>query len=134
MADGKARTESLKPTMRLSVAANFDDELIKRIKDATISGKIAKEVVFPALWSGQAGVDDVIAEQGLQQVSASGALEQLVEDILAQKQDQVAQYRDADPKRRKKLLGGFMGPIMAASKGQANPAMVSKILQQKLAD
>ena len=79
-------------------------------------------------------VDDIIASKGLKQVSDSGALEQLVNQVLAQKAEQVEQYRSADAKRRKKLLGGFMGPIMAASKGQANPGMVSKILQEKLAD
>ena len=108
--------------------------LITRIKDASISGKIAKDIVFPALWQGAGDVDSIIAERGLKQVSDSSALEKLVDEVLAQKPDQVAQYRSSDPKRRKKLLGGFMGPIMAASKGQANPALVSKILQQKLED
>jgi len=108
--------------------------LIERIKDGSISGKIAKDVIFPALWNGDGDVDDIISSKGLKQVSDSGALEQLVDQVLAQKAEQVEQYRSADPKRRKKLLGGFMGPIMAASKGQANPGMVSKILQEKLAD
>jgi aspartyl-tRNA(Asn)/glutamyl-tRNA(Gln) amidotransferase subunit B len=109
-------------------------QLINRIADTSISGKIAKQLVFPALWVGEGSVDSVITSKGLKQVSDSGALEQLVNEILAQKPEQVAQYRAADVKKRKKLLGGFMGPIMAASKGQANPGMVNKILQDKLAD
>ena len=109
-------------------------QLIERITDSTISGKVAKADVFPAMWAGEGDADAIIAARGLKQVSDTGALEQLVESILAQKQEQVAQYRAADENKRKKLLGGFMGPIMAASKGQANPARVNAILKQKLAN
>ena len=114
------------------VSAAALGQMIKRIGDGTISGKIAKQQVFPALWEGATDVDTVIAEQGLEQVSDSGALESLVDEVLADKAAQVEQYRAADEKKRKKLLGGFMGPIMKASKGQANPAMVSDILKRKL--
>ncbi len=107
-------------------------QLINRIADNTISGKIAKQDVFPALWLQQGEVDEIIEQKGLRQVSDSGALEQLVDEILAAKAVQVEQYRNADDKKRKKLLGGFMGPIMQASKGQANPAMVNQILRRKL--
>jgi aspartyl-tRNA(Asn)/glutamyl-tRNA(Gln) amidotransferase subunit B len=114
------------------VTASQLGQLIARISDGTLSGKIAKQDVFPALWDTQGDVDQIIADKGLKQVSDSGALEQLVDKVLADKAQQVAQYQAADANKRKKLLGGFMGPIMQASKGQANPAMVNAILKRKL--
>jgi aspartyl-tRNA(Asn)/glutamyl-tRNA(Gln) amidotransferase subunit B len=114
------------------VTATQLGKLICRIADGTISGKIAKQEVFPALWDKRGDVDQIIAEKGLQQVSDSGALEQLVDRVLADKARQVEQYQAADENKRKKLLGGFMGPIMQASGGQANPAMVTEILKRKL--
>ncbi len=114
------------------VSATQLGKLISRITDGTISGKIAKQEVFPALWNKDGEVDQIIADKGLQQVSDSGALEQLVDQVLADKSQQVEQYQAADDNKRKKLLGGFMGPIMQASRGQANPAMVTDILKRKL--
>ena len=105
--------------------------LIKRIKDNTISGKIAKQV-FEAMWQGEGDADSVIEAKGLKQVSDTGALEKIVDEVLAQNPAGVAQYKEADDKKRKKLLGGFMGPIMKATKGQANPGMVNQILAKKL--
>ena len=105
--------------------------LIKRIKDSTISGKIAKQV-FDAMWKGEGDADGIIETKGLKQVSDTGALEKIVADVLAKNPEGVAQYQEADDKKRKKLLGGFMGPIMKASKGQANPGMVNQILAKKL--
>jgi aspartyl-tRNA(Asn)/glutamyl-tRNA(Gln) amidotransferase subunit B len=105
--------------------------LICRIKDNTISGKTAKHV-FNAMWNGEGDADTIIAAQNLTQVSDEGALEAIVDKVLASNPDGVEQYRAADNKKRKKLLGGFMGPIMKATKGQANPGMVNKILMQKL--
>ncbi|MCR8921590.1 Asp-tRNA(Asn)/Glu-tRNA(Gln) amidotransferase subunit GatB [Dasania sp. GY-MA-18] len=105
--------------------------LIKRIKDNTISGKIAKQV-FEAMWQGEGDADNVIEAKGLKQVSDTGALEKIVDEVLAQNPAGVAQYKEADDKKRKKLLGGFMGPIMKATKGQANPGMVNQILAKKL--
>lgn len=102
-------------------------QLLLRIKDRTISGKMAKKV-FAAMWQGEGDADTIIANKNLKQVSDTRALEQLVDDILAQCSEQVAQYHAADDKKRKKLLGGLMGPIMKASKGQANPALVNQIL------
>ncbi|WP_019529727.1 Asp-tRNA(Asn)/Glu-tRNA(Gln) amidotransferase subunit GatB [Dasania marina] len=105
--------------------------LINRIKDNSISGKIAKQV-FEAMWQGEGSADEIIDKQGLKQVSDTGALEKIVDEVLASNPDGVAQYKEADDKKRKKLLGGFMGPIMKASKGQANPGMVNQILAKKL--
>ena len=114
------------------ISARQLGQLISRIADNSISGKIAKQDVFPELWQQRGEVDEIIERKGLQQVSDTGALEQLVEEVLAAKPEQVEQYRNADDKKRKKLLGGFMGPIMQASRGQANPAMVNQILRRKL--
>ena len=106
--------------------------LIARIKDDTISGKIAKQV-FEALWQGEGkDADAIIAAKGLKQVSDTGAIEALVDEVLANNPDQVANYQAADENKRKKMLGFFVGQIMKASKGQANPGVVNKLLNQKL--
>lgn len=105
--------------------------LIARIKDQTISGKIAKDV-FEGMWNGEGDADAIIDARGLKQVSDSGALESMVDKVIADNPDQVAQYRAADPAKQKKLSGFFVGQIMKASKGQANPKMVSDLLLARL--
>ena len=105
--------------------------LIERIADNNISGKMAKQV-FEAIWDGEGSADEIIEARGLKQVSDSGALEQLVLDVLAANQPMVDDYINTDEAKRKKKLGGFMGKIMQASKGQANPQQVNQILAQKL--
>ncbi len=105
--------------------------LIARIKDNTISGKIAKQV-FEAMWKGEGDADTVIEKQGLKQVSDTGALEAMVDEVIASNPEQVENYRNADEGKRKKMTGFFVGQIMKASKGQANPGMVNKILLTKL--
>ncbi len=123
--------------------------LIKRIKDNTISSKIAKQV-FEEMWKRNAAVflqgseikvlrgeigisaDSVIEELGLKQVSDTGAIEKIVSDIVDANPEQVEQYRAADEGKRKKLLGFFVGQIMKASKGQANPGVVNETLLKKL--
>ncbi|MFT5692529.1 MAG: aspartyl-tRNA(Asn)/glutamyl-tRNA(Gln) amidotransferase subunit B [Oceanicoccus sp.] len=105
--------------------------LIIRITDNTISGKIAKQV-FDAMWNGEGDADTIIENKGLKQVSDSGALETLVADVIASNQNQVDNYRKAEPDKRKKMLGFFVGQIMKASKGQANPGMVNTLLLEKL--
>ena len=105
--------------------------LITRIADNSISGKMAKEV-FEGIWAGEGDADHIIEARGLKQVSDSGALEQLVADVLAANQAMVEDYINTDEAKRKKKLGGFMGQIMKASKGQANPQQVNQILAQKL--
>ena len=114
------------------VSAEQLGQMICRIKDNTISGNAAKKEVFPAMWSGEGSADQIIETKGLKQVSDTGALEAIVDEVLAANPGGVAQYKEADDKKRKKLLGGFMGPIMKASKGQANPGMVNQILAKKL--
>jgi len=105
--------------------------LIRRIKDGTISGRIAKEV-FEAMWNGEGDADAIIESRGLRQVSDSGALEALVDAVITANPEQVAQYRAAEPAKRKKLTGFFVGQIMKASKGQANPRMVNELLLARL--
>jgi aspartyl-tRNA(Asn)/glutamyl-tRNA(Gln) amidotransferase subunit B len=105
--------------------------LIQRILDNSISGKIAKQV-FEAMWQGEGSADEIIAARGLKQVSDSGALSAMVDEIIATNAAQVQQYLAADEGKRKKLLGFFVGQIMKLSKGQANPQMVNKLLAEKL--
>ena len=105
--------------------------LIQRILDNSISGKIAKQV-FEAMWQGEGDADDIISARGLKQVSDSGALEAMVDEVIANNGAQVEQYLAADEGKRKKLLGFFVGQIMKASKGQANPKMVNELLAKKL--
>ena len=105
--------------------------LIIRIADNSISGKMAKQV-FDGIWAGEGDADHIIEQRGLKQVSDSGALEQLVADVLTANQAMVDDYINSDETKRKKKLGGFMGQIMKASKGQANPQQVNQILAAKL--
>lgn len=125
-ADGGTVNIALSP-----VSAEQLGKLIIRIKDNTISGKIAKQV-FDSMWNQEGDADTIISAKGLKQVCDSDALSAIVDEVLANNPQGVEQYRNADDKKRKKLLGGFMGPIMKATKGQANPGMVNKILLQKL--
>ncbi len=113
------------------VSAEHLGGLVKRIIDNTISGKIAKQV-FESMWNGDGDADSVIDAKGLKQVSDSSELEAMVETVMANNPDQVENYRNADDTKRKKMTGFFVGQIMKASKGQANPGMVNKILMQKL--
>ena len=107
--------------------------LIQRIKDGSISGKIAKQV-FEAMWQGEGEPDAIIEARGLRQVSDSGALAAMVDEVIAANPAQVEQYRAAEPAKRKKLTGFFVGQIMKASRGQANPQMVNELLLSRLED
>ncbi len=105
--------------------------LIRRIQDSTISNKIAKQV-FDAMWNGEGDADTIIETKGLKQVSDTGALEKMVDEVIANNPQQVENYRKADEAKRPKMLGFFVGQIMKASQGQANPQQVNKILLDKL--
>ena len=106
-------------------------QLLVRIKDDTINGKGAK-TVFEELWNGTAEVDAIIAAKGLKQVSDMGAIESMVDEVIANSPNQVKQYIDAEPAKRGKMLGYFMGQVMKASKGAANPGQVNGMLKNKL--
>ncbi|VAW77188.1 Aspartyl-tRNA(Asn) amidotransferase subunit B @ Glutamyl-tRNA(Gln) amidotransferase subunit B [hydrothermal vent metagenome] len=101
--------------------------LLKRISDNTISGKIAKQV-FEALCQGEDDADIVIEKKGLKQISDTGAIEKMVRDVLDNNPKQVEQYRGGQAK----LLGFFVGQVMKATQGKANPGEVNKILKQLL--
>ncbi|AFJ02902.1 Aspartyl-tRNA(Asn) amidotransferase subunit B / Glutamyl-tRNA(Gln) amidotransferase subunit B [Methylophaga frappieri] len=104
--------------------------IIERIEDNTISGKIAKSV-FEALWQGEAtDADAIIEAKGLKQVTDIGAIEAMIDDVIAANPQQVVQYREG----KEQLLGYFVGQVMQASKGKANPGQVNAILKQKLAE
>ena len=105
--------------------------IIKRIIDGTLSSKQAKDL-FAAYLEEQGDIDALIEKRGLKQVSDTGAIEKIVADIVDANPEQVEQYRAADEGKRKKLLGFFVGQIMKASKGQANPGVVNEILLKKL--
>ena len=114
------------------VSAEALGGLIVRIKDNTISGKIAKQV-FEVLWQGEGiTADDVIEKQGLKQVTDTGAIEAMIDEVLTNNAQQVDNYRNAPVEKRGKMIGFFVGQAMKASKGKANPGMVNKILKQKL--
>jgi aspartyl-tRNA(Asn)/glutamyl-tRNA(Gln) amidotransferase subunit B len=105
--------------------------LIARILDNSISGKIAKQV-FEAMWQGEGSADAIIEARGLKQVSDSGELEAMVDEVIAANAAQVQQFLAADEAKRKKLVGFFVGQIMKLSRGQANPQMVNQLLAKKL--
>jgi len=113
------------------ISADHLGGLLVRIKDDTISGKIAKQV-FEAMWNGEGDADTVIDAKGLKQVTDSGAIEFMIDDVIAGATAQVDQYKAAEPEKRGKMLGFFMGQVMKASQGKANPGQVNKILKSKL--
>ncbi|KAA3629631.1 MAG: Asp-tRNA(Asn)/Glu-tRNA(Gln) amidotransferase subunit GatB [Proteobacteria bacterium] len=99
--------------------------LLKRIVDNTISGKIAKEV-FEAMWNRVGDADAVIAARGLKQISGADALKPIVEQVLADNPGQVEQYKAG----KDKMLGFFVGQVMKATKGQANPEQVNQLIKE----
>ena len=101
--------------------------LLERIADGTISTKIAKEV-FDAMWAGEGDADAIIAKRGLKQISDEGAIEKLVDDVLAANPAIVAEFRAG----KEKAFNSLVGKAMAASKGKANPGQVNALLRQKL--
>ena len=106
--------------------------LLRRISDNTISGKIAKQV-FDAMWSDSGSADEIIESQGLKQITDAGAIEGIVDEVVNANPSQVEAYRQADQKKRAKMLGFFVGQVMRLSKGKANPQQVNELLCRKLA-
>jgi len=102
-------------------------DLLARIIDQTISGKIAK-TVFEALWQGKGTVDEIIEQQGLKQVTDTSAIATIIDDVLAANPNQLEQYRSG----KDKLFGFFVGQVMKQSKGKANPQQVNALLKEKL--
>ena len=102
--------------------------LLRRIEDQTISGKIAKEV-FEAMWNGEGDADAVIEARGLKQITDTGALEDVVREVMAANPGQLEQYRAG----KDKLFGFFVGQVMKSTGGKANPALVNELLKKLLA-
>jgi len=102
-------------------------DLLARIADDTISGKIAK-TVFEKMWQNDQTVDQIIEKEGLKQVTDTGEIEGLVNEVIAANPDQVAEYLGG----KDKLIGFFVGKVMQASQGKANPGMVNELLKKKL--
>jgi aspartyl-tRNA(Asn)/glutamyl-tRNA(Gln) amidotransferase subunit B len=102
--------------------------LVTRIVDATISGKIAKEV-FEAMWDSGASADAVIEQKGLRQITDTGAIEAAIDEVMAKNPGQLADYRSG----KDKLFGFFVGQVMKATGGKANPAQLNDLLKKKLA-
>ena len=113
------------------VHAKAFGELLVRVKDNTINGKTAKDV-FQAMWEGEGSADDIIESKGLKQVTDTGAIEAMIQTILDANTTQVEQYRAAEEDKQKKMIGFFVGQVMKASQGKANPGLVNPILAKML--
>jgi aspartyl-tRNA(Asn)/glutamyl-tRNA(Gln) amidotransferase subunit B len=101
--------------------------LLARIADDTISGKIAKEV-FEAMWSEGRGADEIIEAKGLKQITDTSAIEQAIDEVMAKNPQQLADFRAG----KDKLFGFFVGQVMKATQGKANPAQLNELLKRKL--
>ena len=109
------------------VSARLMGDLITRVDDGTLSGKLGKQVC-DALWGGEQDVDAVIEARGLKQITDTGAIEAMIDEVIAANPSQLAEYRAG----KEKLLSFFVGAVMKASKGKANPAQLNQILRDKL--
>ncbi|MDM8565574.1 Asp-tRNA(Asn)/Glu-tRNA(Gln) amidotransferase subunit GatB [Candidatus Halobeggiatoa sp. HSG11] len=101
--------------------------MLQRISDNTISGKIAKKV-FSAMWDSGDDADVIIDKKGLKQVTDSGAIEKIIDEVINNNPKQLEEYRGG----KEKVFGFFVGQVMKASKGKANPKQVNELLKQKL--
>ena len=101
--------------------------LLQRIKDNTISGKIAKDVL-DAMWNGEGSADEVIESKGLKQITDSGAIEAFVDEVIANNPAQFEELRGG----KDKMMGFFVGQVMKMSKGKANPAQVNELIRNKM--
>jgi aspartyl-tRNA(Asn)/glutamyl-tRNA(Gln) amidotransferase subunit B len=110
------------------VAPDALGELVDLVADGTLSGRLAKDV-FGAMFETGRSAADIVAERGLRQVSDSGAIEAIVEQVLVANPDKVEEYRAG----KDKLFGFFVGQVMKASQGKANPQVVNEVLRARLA-
>jgi aspartyl-tRNA(Asn)/glutamyl-tRNA(Gln) amidotransferase subunit B len=102
-------------------------ELLTRIIDQTISGKIAKDV-FEAMWTDRKPADEIIDARGLRQITDTSAIERAIDEVMAKNPQQLADYRSG----KDKLFGFFVGQVMKATQGKANPAQLNELLRKKL--
>jgi len=101
--------------------------LLDLIADGTLSGRIAKEV-FEAMWESGKSAAEIVAEKGLKQISDEGAIAAIVDGLIADNPKQVEQFQSGN----EKVIGWFVGQVMKATKGQANPAVVNRLLRERL--
>ena len=101
--------------------------LLDRIADKTLSGSTAKKV-FAALWQQEGEVDAIIEAKGLKQITDTGAIEAVVDEVIASCPEQVQQFKDGN----EKVIGFLVGQVMKKSRGKANPQMANEMLQAKL--
>ena len=101
--------------------------LLSRIKDNTISGKIAKDVL-DAMWNGEGSADEVIESKGLKQITDTGAIEAYVDEVIANNPSQFEELKGG----KDKMMGFFVGQVMKMSKGKANPAQVNELIRSKM--
>ncbi|MBL4838858.1 MAG: Asp-tRNA(Asn)/Glu-tRNA(Gln) amidotransferase subunit GatB, partial [Kordiimonadaceae bacterium] len=109
------------------VSAEQGAELLGLVDDGTISGRIAKDV-FEVMFETGKGAEAIVAEKGLKQVSDTGAIEKIIDDVIAANPGQLEQYRGG----KDKLIGFFVGQVMKATGGKANPGVVNQLLKPKL--
>ena len=109
------------------ISAQDLGKLLTRVADGTISNNIAKQV-FAAMWLKEGDADTIIEKKGLKQITDSGALEKVIDDIIASNPEQTAEYRAG----KDKLFAYFVGKVMQATKGKANPQQVNDLLKKKL--
>jgi len=102
-------------------------ELIKLIDDGTISGKIAKDV-FSEMVSTKKGAGEIVSQKGIKQISDQAEIEAIISQVIEKNQDEASRYRAG----QEKLIGFFVGEVMKATQGKANPKLVNEILRKKL--
>jgi aspartyl-tRNA(Asn)/glutamyl-tRNA(Gln) amidotransferase subunit B len=112
---------------RSPVPAAMLGGLVRRIKDGTISGKIAKDV-FEAMWNGEGDADRIIEVRGLRQVTDAGLIERLVDEVLTAHAEQAEKFRQG----KEKVLAFLVGQVMQKSQGKANPQQVNELIRRKL--
>jgi len=123
---GKLNEEKLEIT-ESRVSPKQLQALEERIDDGTLTNKLAREV-FDAMWAGEGDVDAIIAKRGLKQISDSGELERVCDQVIAANAQQVADYKGG----KDKAFNSLVGQVMKLTKGKANPQQVTEILKRKL--
>jgi len=111
----------------VSISAEDFAGLLARIKDNTISGKIAKDVL-DAMWNGEGSADEIIDSKGLKQITDTGAIEGFVDEVIANNPSQFEELKGG----KDKMMGFFVGQVMKMSKGKANPAQVNELIRSKM--
>jgi aspartyl-tRNA(Asn)/glutamyl-tRNA(Gln) amidotransferase subunit B len=102
--------------------------LARLVSDGIVSNSTATAVILPAMWNGEGSADQIIEKRGLKQISDSGAIEKIVDEVLAANAKQVEDYRAG----KDKAFNSLVGQVMKTTKGKANPAQVNEILKRKL--